>query len=75
MPGLPWSISSKPKGAQGLVAPTAALHHSNTTLPIPAQVILLWCAAELLPGWCCVPEARPGPELLPLVRRQEMLQA
>jgi len=79
----------KSQGAQGLLAPTAALHHSDTALhctrvrdgseeadalPTPAQVILLWCAAEQLPGWCCVPEGRPGPELLPLVRREGMLQ-
>jgi len=65
----------KDQGAQGLLAPTAALHHSDTVMPLPtsAQVILLWCAAEQLPGWCCVPEGRPGPELLPLVRREGML--
>ena len=75
-------------GAQGLLAPSAALHHSEAalpcvrvrhaieqpdTLPLPAQVILLWCTAEQLPGWCCVPEGRPGAELLPLVRREGML--
>ncbi len=37
------------QGAQGLLAPTAALHHSDTALPIPTQVILIWCAAGLLP--------------------------
>ena len=26
-----------------------------------------------LPGWCCVPEGRPGPELLYLVRREGLL--
>jgi hypothetical protein len=75
-------------GARGLLAPTAALQQSDAalpcvrvrdaieqpeTLPIPAHVILLWCPAEQLPGWCCVPEGRPGPELLPLVRREGML--
>ncbi len=80
----------KAQGAQGLLAPTAALHHSDAALPCtrvrdgseeadalptPAQVILLWCAAELLPGWCCVSEGRPAPELLPLVRREGMLQS
>jgi len=80
----------KSQGAQGLLAPTAALHQSDAivpctrvrdgseeadALPTPAQVILLWCAAEQLPGWCCVPEGRPGPELLPLVRREGMLQS
>lgn len=44
-------------------------------LQIPAAMVLLWCAAEQLPGWCCVPEGRPGPELLPLVRREGMLAA
>jgi hypothetical protein len=44
-----------------------------TTLAIPAHVILLWCQAEQLPGWCCVPEGRPGPELLPLVGRDGRL--
>ena len=72
------------QGAQGLLAPTAALHQSDVALPcirvsdgkeqadvlpIPALAILLWCGAESLPGWCCAPEGRPGPELLPLVRR------
>jgi RES domain len=80
----------KAQGAQGLLTPTAALHQSDQVLPCirvrdgseqadalatPAQVILLWCAAEQLPGWCCVPEGRPGPELLPLVRRDGMLRA
>lgn len=80
----------KAQGAQGLLAPTAALHDSDTALPCirvrngseqadalatPARVILLWCAAEQLPGWCCVPEGRPGPELLPLVRREGRLHA
>lgn len=80
----------KRQGAQGLLAPSAALHQSHNTLPctrvladgeqtatlaMPAQVILLWCQAELLPGWCCVPEGRPGPELLPLVRRGGRLAA
>jgi len=75
-------------GAQGLLAPTAALHQSHGSsprvrviegeecrdqLPIPAHVILLWCNAEHLPGWCCVLEGRPGSELLPLVRREGML--
>ena len=78
----------KKQGAQGLLAPTAALHHSDKVLPavrvsngseqpellaMPAQVILLWCEARLLPGWCCVPEGRPGAELLPLVRRGKLL--
>lgn len=78
----------KKQGAQGLLAPTAALHHSDRVLPavrvsngieqpeqlaMPAQVILLWCEARVLPGWCCVPEGRPGAELLPLVRREELL--
>jgi len=44
-------------------------------LLILAQVILFWCAAEQLPGWCCVSERRPDPELLPLVRRERMLRA
>jgi RES domain-containing protein len=80
----------KVQGAKGLLAPTAALHQSDAVLPcmrvfeggeqaddlpIPAHVILLWCAAEQLPGWCCVPEGRPGAELLPLVRHEGMLQA
>ena len=78
----------KKQGAQGLLAPTAALHHSDKVLPavrvsneselpellaMPAQVILLWCEARLLPGWCCVPEGRRGAELLPLVRREKLL--
>lgn len=78
----------KQQGAQGLLAPTAALQRSDQALPcirlrddssqadelpIPAQVIMLWCPADQLPGWCCVPEGRPGPELLPLVRREGML--
>jgi hypothetical protein len=78
----------KKQGAQGLLAPTASLHHSDKVLPsvrvsngseqpellaMPAQVILLWCEARLLPGWCCVPEGRPGAELLPLVRRGKLL--
>lgn len=78
----------KAQGAQGLLAPSAALHHSDQVLPcsrvrdrsnqadqllMPAQVLLLWCAAEQLPGWCCVAEGRPEPELLPLVRREGML--
>ena len=79
----------KSQGAQGLMAPSAALHQSDAVLPCtrvrdgseeadalatPALVILLWCAAVQLPGWCCVAEGRPGPELLPLVRREGMLQ-
>jgi RES domain-containing protein len=78
----------KKQGAQGLLAPTAALHDSDRVLPavrvsngseqpdrlaMPAQVILLWCEARVLPGWCCVPEGRPGAELLPLVRREKLL--
>ena len=78
----------KKQGAQGLLAPTASLHHSDKVLPsvrvsngseqpellaMPAQVILLWCEARVLPGWCCVPEGRPGAELLPLVRREGLL--
>lgn len=78
----------KAQGAQGLLAPTAALHHSDVVLPcvrvhdgveqadglpVPAAVMVLWCAADQLPGWCCVPAGRPGPELLPLVRREGML--
>jgi len=78
----------KKQGAQGLLAPTAALHDSDRVLPavrvsngseqperlaMPAQVILLWCEARVLPGWCCVPEGRPGTELLPLVRREKLL--
>jgi RES domain-containing protein len=77
-------------GAQGLLAPTAALHHSDSLLPcalvrngteqaerlpLPAHVVVLWCNAERLPGWCCVPEGRPGAELLPLVRREGLLAA
>jgi len=80
----------KVQGAQGLLAPSAALHQSVQTLPcmrvrdgsnqadellILARVILFWCAAEQLPGWCCVSEGRPDPELLPLVRRERMLRA
>lgn len=80
----------KAQGAQGLLAPSAALHQSDAVLPCtrvrdgseeadalatPALVILLWCAAVQLPGWCCVPEGRPGPELLPLVRREGMLHS
>lgn len=80
----------KAQGAQGLLAPTAALHRSDVVspcvrvmggeqrrdeLPVAANVILLWCNAEHLSGWCCVPEGRPGVELLPLVRREGMLQA
>ena len=76
------------QGAQGLLAPTAAFHHSDHLSPcvrvcdglqqqdqleVPAQVILLWCPATLLPGWCCVPEGSPGPEVLPLVRRVGLL--
>ena len=79
----------KAQGARGLMAPSAALHQSDAVLPCtrvrdgseeadalatPALVILLWCAAVQLPGWCCVAEGRPGPELLPLVRREGMLQ-
>jgi hypothetical protein len=78
----------KAQGAQGLLAPTAALHRSHEVspcvrvmegeefrdqLPMPAHVLLLWCNAEPLPGCCCVPEGRPGAELLPLVRRVGML--
>ncbi len=78
----------KRQGAQGLLAPSAALHQSHNNLPcmqviadgeqaatlaMPAHVILLWCQADQLPGWCCVPEGRPGPELLPLVRREGRL--
>ena len=78
----------KDQGAQGLLAPTAALHRSHEVspcvrviggeghpdeLPVAANVILLWCNADQLPGWCCVPEGRPDPELLPLVRREGML--
>ncbi len=78
----------KQQGAQGLLAPTAALQRSDQALPcirlrddssqvdalpISAQVIMLWCPADQLPGWCCVPDGRPGPELLPLVRREGML--
>lgn len=79
----------KAQGAQGLLAPSAALYHSDQVLPcsrvcdgsnqadqllMPAQVLLLWCAAEQLRGWCCVSEGRPEPELLPLVRREGMLR-
>jgi hypothetical protein len=42
-------------------------------LPLPAHVILLWCNAEHLPGWCCAPEGRPDAALLPLVRREGLL--
>jgi len=78
----------KQQGAQGLLAPTAALHRSHEAspcvrvikgneqpelLPLPAHVILLWCNAEHLPGWCCVPEGRPDAALLPLVRREGLL--
>jgi RES domain len=62
----------KRQGAQGLLAPSAALHQSHNKLPC-MQIILLWCQADQLPGWCCVPEGRPGPELLPLVRREGRL--
>jgi RES domain-containing protein len=80
----------KAQGAQGLLAPSAALYHSDQLLPcsrvcdgsnqadqllMPAQVLLLWCNADHLPGWCCVSEGRPEPELLPLVRREGILQA
>lgn len=80
----------KQQGAQGLLAPTAALYQSHEAspcvrvlegneqpdlLPLPAHVILLWCNAEGLPGWCCVPEGRPGADLLPLVRREGLLTA
>ena len=78
----------KQPGAQGLLAPTAALNRSHEAspcvrvikgseqpelLPLPAHVILLWCNAEHLPGWCCVPEGRPDAALLPLVRREGLL--
>jgi len=78
----------KKQGAQGLLAPTAALRESDAVLPAvrvrngteqperltrPAQVILLWCEASALPGWCCVSEGRLGAELLPLVRREGLL--
>lgn len=45
----------KAQGAQGLLAPTAALHRSPEVSPC-VRVILLWCNAEHLSGWCCVPE-------------------
>jgi len=75
-------------GTRGLDPVALPLHHSDKVLPavrvsngseqperlaMPAQVILLWCEARLLPGWCCVPEGRPGAELLPLVRREKLL--
>ncbi|MEB3352611.1 MAG: RES domain-containing protein [Cyanobacteriota bacterium] len=78
----------KQQGAQGLLAPTAALQRSDAVspcvrviegqacpdlLPVPAHVILLWCNADRLPGWCCVQEGRPDADLLPLVRREGML--
>lgn len=71
----------KRHGAEGLLAPTSAPHQSHEVspcvrvmdeegcsnlLPLAAHVILLWCNAERLPGRCCVPEGRPGAELLPL---------
>jgi hypothetical protein len=78
----------KQRGAHGLKAPTAALQGSEATtpcsrvsrgneghdlLPNPAEVLLLWCPANHLVGWCCVPAGRPAPELLPLVRREGRL--
>lgn len=61
-------------GAIGLRAPSAALHSSDAELmAVPADVLLLWCPAEHLVGWCCVPEGRPGADLLPLVRREGRL--
>ncbi len=60
------------QGAQGLLAPSAALHNSDQRTPC-AQVILLWCPASHLPGWCCISEGRPDPDLLPLVRRAGLL--
>lgn len=77
-------------GALGLRAPSAALHSSDSDHPcvrvsagaertevlaVPADVLLLWCPGEQLVGWCCVPEGRPGAELLPLVRREGRLAA
>jgi hypothetical protein len=38
-----------------------------------AQVILLSCKSRVLPGWRCVPEGRPGAELLHLVQREGLL--
>jgi hypothetical protein len=78
----------KQQGALGLLSPTAALHRSHEVspcvrvikgsgqpelLPLPAHVILLWCNAEHLPGWCCMPEGRPDAAMLPLVRRERLL--
>ncbi|MFS6825996.1 hypothetical protein [Cyanobium sp. ATX-6F1] len=74
-------------GATGLKAPTAALlevqshrclrvqqgANQMAALPVAAEVIVLWCPANDLAGWCCVPEGRPGAELLPLVRREGRL--
>lgn len=77
-------------GAMGLRAPSAAHHNSDAAhpcvrvshaaeptevLPVPADVVLLWCPAEQLVGWCCVPEGRPEADLLPLARREGRLPA
>jgi hypothetical protein len=48
----------------------------GATIVLPgknAQIILLWCGARVLPGWCCVPEGCPGAELLHLVQREGLL--
>jgi hypothetical protein len=60
------------QGAQGLLAPTAALNHSDVACPC-VRVHDGEEQADVLPGWCCVPAGRPEPELLPLVRREGML--
>ena len=80
----------KAQGAQCLLASSAAPYHSCQLPPcsrvyvgsnqadqllMPAQVLLLWCAAEQLPCWCSGSEGRPEPELVHLVRRQGMLRA
>ena len=48
-----------------LLAPLFCPNTGSTIvlLGMPAQVILLWCEARVMPGWCCVPEGRPGAEL------------
>lgn len=41
--------------------------------PRPLPYLCSRCWTRVLPGWCCVPEGRPGPELLYLVRREGLL--
>ena len=55
----------------GVVKPPATA--ATAMKGLMRQGILLWCEARVLPGWCCVPEGRPGAELLPLVRREGLL--